>query len=38
MAYLSLSLKYGDVYAGSKGVMGNNIAIKCLKCLVIPTG
>ena len=36
MAYLSL--KFGDVYAESKGVMDDNIAEKCSKSLVIPTG
>ena len=35
MAYLSL--KFGDVYAESKGVMHDNIAKKCSKSLVIPT-
>ena len=36
MAYLSL--KFGDVYAESKGVMHDNIANKHSKSLVIPTG
>ena len=36
MAYLSL--KFGDVYAESKGVMHDNIAKKRSKSLVIPTG
>ena len=33
-----LSLKFGDVYAGSNGVMHDNIAKKRSKSLVIPTG
>ena len=36
MAYLSL--KFGNVYAESKGVMHDNIAKKRSKSLVIPTG
>ena len=36
MAYLSL--KFGDVYAESKGVTHDNIAKKRSKSLVIPTG
>ena len=36
MAYLSL--KFRDVYIESKEVMDDNIAKKCSKSLVIPTG
>ena len=36
MAYRSL--KFGDVYAESKGVMQDDIAEKCSISIVIPTG